>query len=52
LKLDQVVIQQGHQAANKNLSKEEYEKILLHGAATIMQRKKEKVTSAGEIDID
>jgi len=38
--------------SNKNLSKEEYEKILLHGAATIMQRKNEKVTSAGEIDID
>ena len=46
------MIQSGHQAANKNLSKEEYEKILLHGAAHIMKQKHEKVTSAGEIDID
>ena len=37
LKLDAVVIQQGHQAKNKNLSKEEYEKILIHGAAAIMR---------------
>ena len=51
LKLDQVVIQQGHQATNKNLTKDEYEKILLHGAAKIMQAKTEKVTAA-EIDVD
>ena len=37
LKLDQVIIQKGGQATNKNLSKDEYEKILLHGAATIMK---------------
>ena len=51
LKLDQVVIQQGHQATNKNLSKDEYEKILLHGAAKIMQAKTEKVAAAA-IDVD
>jgi hypothetical protein len=39
---------------NKNLSKEEYEKILLHGAAFIMQMKNNKVgqTEGGELDID
>lgn len=51
LKLDAVVIQQGHQAKNKNLSKEEYEKILIHGAASIMRQKIEKVDAA-DIDID
>jgi len=51
LKLDQVVIQQGHQAANKNLSKEEYERILLNGAASIMKQKNAKI-EAREIDID
>jgi SWI/SNF-related matrix-associated actin-dependent regulator of chromatin subfamily A member 5 len=51
LKLDQVVIQQGHQAANKNLSKEEYERILLNGAANIMKQKNAKI-EAREIDID
>lgn len=46
-------MQQGHQASNKNLSKEEYEKILLHGAATIMQQKNDKVSSIGDgIDIE
>jgi hypothetical protein len=35
-----------------NLTKEEYEKILLHGAATIMKAKNEKVNQAGEIDIE
>jgi len=46
-------VQQGHQASNKNLSKEEYEKILLHGAATIMQQKNDKVSSIGDgIDIE
>ena len=38
--------------ANKSLSKEEYEKILLHGAAHIMRMKNDKVTSSSEIDID
>ena len=53
LKLDQVVIQSGHQTTNKNLSKDEYEKILLHGAATIMRQKNDKVfSSAGDINID
>ena len=51
LKLDAVVIQQGHQAKNKNLSKGEYEKILIHGAASIMRQKIEKVDAA-DIDID
>lgn len=37
LKLDQIVIQQGKTAAiSNNLNKEEYEKILLHGAAMIL----------------
>lgn len=53
LKLDQVIIQQGNKAINKNLSKDEYEKILLHGAAQIMKQKNEtKVNSAEELDID
>jgi SWI/SNF-related matrix-associated actin-dependent regulator of chromatin subfamily A member 5 len=56
LKLDQVVIQQGNQVSNKSLSKEEYERVLLHGAAAIMKRKQDKVVSAGgcasDIDID
>jgi len=39
LKLDQMVIQQGRQNQNmgKNISKDEYEKILLNGAARIME---------------
>ena len=52
LKLDQVVIQHGHQASNKNLSRDEYEKILLHGAATIMQRKNEKISTGADLDIE
>ena len=53
LKLDQVVIQQGNQTSNKSLSKEEYEKILLHGAATIMKQKNDKVKySVEDIDIE
>lgn len=52
LKLDQVIIQQGNVATNKNLSKDEYEKILLHGASHIMKQKNEKVNSAIELDID
>lgn len=51
LKLDQVIIQQGHQATNKNLSKEEYEKILLHGAASIMKQKNAKISGV-DIDIE
>jgi SWI/SNF-related matrix-associated actin-dependent regulator of chromatin subfamily A member 5 len=52
LKLDAVVIQQGHQAKNKNLSKEEYEKILIHGAASIMKQKIDRVQLGGELNID
>tara|TARA_B110000285_G_C14791407_1_gene453188 strand:+ start:464 stop:682 length:219 start_codon:yes stop_codon:yes gene_type:complete len=37
MKLDVVCIQQGHQAKNKSLSKSDYEKILIHGAAAIMR---------------
>lgn len=47
-----MVIQQGGQAKNKNLSKEEYEKVLIHGASTIMKQKVDKVNLLGEIDID
>jgi len=37
LKLDQIIIQQGKAAAiSNNLNKDEYEKILLHGAAMIL----------------
>jgi SWI/SNF-related matrix-associated actin-dependent regulator of chromatin subfamily A member 5 len=40
LKLDQLVIQQGRQVQQqKAFSKEEYEKILLHGATQIMTMK-------------
>lgn len=52
LKLDAVVIQQGGQAKNKNLSKEEYEKVLIHGAATIMKQKIDKVNLLGDINVD
>lgn len=52
LKLDQVVIQQGHQVSNKGLSKDDYEQILLHGAAFIMKQKNEKVLNVEEIDVD
>lgn len=38
---------------NKNLSKDEYEKILLHGAAHIMKAKNDtKVDSTTTLDID
>ena len=36
LKLDQIVIQSGKMASQNSLTKEEYEKILLHGAAEIL----------------
>ncbi len=36
LKLDQIVIQSGKVASQKALTKEEYEKILIHGAAEIL----------------
>jgi SWI/SNF-related matrix-associated actin-dependent regulator of chromatin subfamily A member 5 len=39
LKLDQLVVQQGHQVENKALSKDEYEQILLNGASNIMKQK-------------
>jgi hypothetical protein len=37
MKLDQVVIQKGATTVGKNLSKDEYDKILLHGALHILQ---------------
>ena len=37
---------------NKNLTKDEYEKILLHGAAKIMQQKNQKIASSADIDIE
>ena len=37
LKLDSVVIQNGHQAAKNNLTKDDYDKILMHGATAIMK---------------
>ena len=43
LKLDQVVIQHGHQVSNAALSKNEYERILLNGAANIMTQKNAKI---------
>ena len=52
LKLDQVIIQKGSAAVNSNLTKEEYEKILMHGAAAIFQMKSDKVDSEKIIDID
>jgi SWI/SNF-related matrix-associated actin-dependent regulator of chromatin subfamily A member 5 len=56
LKLDELVIQQGRQVnQNKKLSKDEYEKVLLHGATNIMQQKSDRIGLDGqneEIDID
>ena len=37
MKLDLVCNQQGHQAKNSALSKMDYEKVLIHGAASIMK---------------
>eukprot|EP00347_Sterkiella_histriomuscorum_P020084 403339166 len=52
LKLDQVIIQQGKTASiSSNLSKDEYEKILLAGAALILQQKQQAFQEE-EIDID
>ncbi|CDW76777.1 chromatin-remodelling complex atpase iswi2 [Stylonychia lemnae] len=52
LKLDQVIIQQGKAAAiSNNLNKDEYEKILLHGAAMILQQK-QQAHQQEEIDIE
>ena len=52
LKLDQIIIQQGkHAALSNNLSKDEYEKILLHGAAMIIEQKKQGLHDE-EIDVD
>ena len=36
LKLDQIIIQQGRQHQSSKLSKDEYEKIIMHGAAQII----------------
>lgn len=52
LKLDQIIIQQGKTAAiSNNLNKDDYEKILLHGAAMILQQKQQMLQQE-EIDID
>ena len=52
LKLDSVVIQNGHQVTNSNLTKDDYDKILMHGASAIMKQKNEKVQASQDIDID
>ena len=47
------MIQQGGQIQDtKSLNKDEYEKVLLHGAAKIMQMKTDRLDFTGEIDID
>ena len=52
LKLDQLVIQQGRQVQQqKAFSKEEYEKILLHGATQIMNAKHDRIEEK-DINID
>lgn len=53
LKLDQVLIQQGGQIQDsKSLNKDEYTKVLLHGAAKIMQQKTDRLDFTHDIDID
>lgn len=52
LKLDQMVIQTGKVASQKSLSKEEYEKILIHGAAEILQQKQQILSDDGLMDVD
>ena len=54
LKLDQMVIQSGKVASQKGgtLTKEEYEKILIHGAAEILQQKQQMLSDDGLMDID
>ena len=51
LKLDQIVIESGKVASQRNLTKEEYEKIILHGAAEILQQKQHMLSEDG-LDID
>ena len=46
------MIQQGKMATSKGLSKEEYEKIIIHGAAEILQQKQNKVNEDDECDIE
>jgi SWI/SNF-related matrix-associated actin-dependent regulator of chromatin subfamily A member 5 len=52
LKLDQIVIQSGKVASQKALTKEEYEKILIHGAAEILQQKQQMLSDDGLMDVD
>lgn len=54
LKVDQIFIQHGHRVnqAQKGLHKDEYERILLHGAAQVMQAKTDMVEFAMDLDID
>ena len=53
LKMDQVFIQHGRKVTNMSMSKDEYEKIIMHGAAKIMAAKTESVTfEPAEIDIE
>lgn len=51
LKLDQVIIQQGHNIKNTSLSKEDYERIILHKASSIMAQKN-SIIEAQDIDIN
>lgn len=51
LKLDQVIIQQGHQIKNTSLSKEDYESMVMHGATSIMAQKNSKI-EAEDVSID
>ena len=52
LKLDQLVIQGGRQVdAAKNVNKEEYEKILVHGAKMILKKKLDNYVKQ-TVDID
>lgn len=52
LKLDQIVIQSGKVASQKTLTKEEYEKILIHGAAEILQQKQQILSDDGLADVE
>lgn len=52
LKLDQMVIQSGKVASQKALTKDEYEKILIHGAAEILQQKQQILSDDGLMDIE
>jgi len=50
LKLDQMVIQGGQQVRQGNVSKDEYEQIILHGALQIMQAKSTLIEE--DLDVD